>query len=202
MTTIESEPYAWPFDGVMDGARMALVVCGAQRTWRDRSRSIDAVVGVLATMATAVRDAGGLVVAVRHGAPAVGRRPSALTDGCGAGGTLFADYLGEPTEVVDACGLNGFHGSKLDERLRLDGRDHLILGGLGAEATVDSTLRSANDRGYECLVLTDGCAPLDLDTGQRALASVTMSGGIFGAIAPSSSLLAAIGHRSTPGNNP
>ncbi len=188
----DADPYPWPFDGPVAGERTALVVCGAHRVWRDRSHRIDEVRSVLAQVADALRAAGGTVVALRHCAPARGRRPSLLTEGCGAGATLVADELGEPTEVVDAAGLNGFHGSRLDELLRLTGRDHLVFGGFGAEATVDSTLRAANDRGYECLVLTDACAPLDLDTGPRALASVTMSGGIFGAIAPSSALLAAL----------
>ena len=59
--------------------------------------------------------------------------------------------------------------------------DHLVLAGYASEVTVDSTVRTLNDRGFECLVLSDGCAPLDADLGARALRSLTMSGGIFGA---------------------
>lgn len=53
----------------------------------------------------------------------------------------------------------------------------LWLGGPGA-----STLTSANDRGYECLLLTDACAALAEQTRKGALSTVTMSGGIFGAV--------------------
>src|SRR5206468_5457058 len=94
--------------------------------------------------------------------------------------------------VVDATGVDGFHGGPLDDVLRARGVDHLILGGFGHEAAVDSTLRSANDRGYECLVLTDGVAPFDDDLGAHALSSVTMSGGIFGAVGTSVELLSAL----------
>jgi nicotinamidase-related amidase len=72
------------------------------------------------------------------------------------------------------------------------------MAGYGAEATVDSTLRSANDRGYECLVLTDAVAPFHDALGARALASVTMSGGIFGAIGTSADLLGALATPVTP----
>ena len=53
----------------------------------------------------------------------------------------------------------GFFGSALDVELRRRGIDRLAVGGLGLESAVDSTLGAANDRGYECLTLTDAVAP-------------------------------------------
>jgi nicotinamidase-related amidase len=97
-----------------------------------------------------------------------------------------------------AHGLNGFFGSPLDATLRRLGIDRLVLTGFGAEATLDTTLRGANDRGYECLVLTDAYAPFDHDTAKHALSSVTMSGGIFGAIGTSADLLSALSTEPTP----
>jgi nicotinamidase-related amidase len=94
--------------------------------------------------------------------------------------------------VVDATGIDGFYGSGLDQELRDRRLDTLVLAGYGGEATVSSTLRSANDRGYECLTLVDGVAMFDPVTGVSTLHSITMSGGIFGAIAPSAALLAAL----------
>jgi nicotinamidase-related amidase len=67
-----------------------------------------------------------------------------------------------------------------------------VFVGYGAEAAVDSTLRSANDRGYECLTLIDAVAPFDPDTGRHALSSITMSGGIFGAIATTDAFIDAL----------
>jgi Isochorismatase family len=64
-----------------------------------------------------------------------------------------------------------------------------LMAGFGAEVTVDCTLRTANDQGYECLVLVDAYAPFDRSTGDHALSSVTMSGGIFGALGTTTALL-------------
>src|SRR5439155_15632147 len=96
--------------------------------------------------------------------------------------------------VVDAAGVNGFYGGPLDQELRSRGVDSLVLCGFGAEAAVSSTRRAANDRGYECLTLTDASAPFDAVLGRYDLRSITMSGGVFGAIAPSDALLAALAH--------
>ena len=61
------------------------------------------------------------------------------------------------------------------------------------EAGVHSTLRSANDRGYECLLITDACSLLDPDLGEASAKTVTMSGGIFGAIGYTKDVLDALG---------
>jgi nicotinamidase-related amidase len=147
------------------------------------------VLTTIERLASAVRGVGGTVVAVRHTAATAAQHriglPPARED---PGWQLF------PTTtvfdlVVDAAGVNGFTGSPLDGMLRSVGVDHLLLTGFGAEAPVDSTLRAANDRGYECLVVTDAVAPFDVVTGAAALSSVTMSGGIFGALATSAEVL-------------
>jgi nicotinamidase-related amidase len=84
--------------------------------------------------------------------------------------------------VVDATGVDGFFGSNLDALLRRWGCTHLAMAGFGLEGPVHSTLRSANDRGYECLLLADACAAMGEQTRRGALSTVTMSGGIFGAV--------------------
>jgi nicotinamidase-related amidase len=91
--------------------------------------------------------------------------------------------------VVAAGGIDGFWASPLDDVLRSAGRDLLVLSGAGYETTVHSTLRSANDRGYECLTLTDGSAPGQPELAGAATSSICMSGGIFGAVAPSAALI-------------
>jgi nicotinamidase-related amidase len=60
-------------------------------------------------------------------------------------------------------------------------------------------MRDANDRGYECLLLTDCTGATDTGNYVAALKMVTMQGGVFGAIAPAQALLdvfAAVGSRS------
>jgi nicotinamidase-related amidase len=190
----DTDPYPWPYDGSLDGRRLALLVAGSQPHWLARSSGATEVLATLTDLATAVHRVGGIVVALRHGRPhalaAVGRRP-ALPE-VGSDG-WHACLVGLDADlVVDTTGLNGFHGSGLDGLLRGLGRDHLLLGGFCAEITLDTTLRGANDRGYECLVVTDACAFAEPALGRHALSSVTMSGGIFGALGTTESVVGAL----------
>lgn len=93
---------------------------------------------------------------------------------------------------VRSAGLDGFFGSRLDELLRRAGRTHLVLVGTWLETSVHSTMRSANDRGYECLLLTDATAAWDPDLVTGAVSTIEMSGGIFGAVSTSAALLEAL----------
>jgi nicotinamidase-related amidase len=123
---------------------------------------------------------GGLVVAVAHrgGVPLGRPTPSAVT--------------------VRADGLDGCFGGPLEPELRRRGRTHLLVAGLGLEGPVHSTLRSLNDRGYECLLVADACAPLDPAVAPAAAAMVTMSGGIFGAVGTVTPILRALTARHAP----
>ena len=189
----DTVPYAWPYDGELRGATSALVVCGAQRGLAAMSDPADVTLEALRALADAVRSAGGDVVWVRHGhrATAGPARPSALPVRGGAGWELI-DTPAVDDVVVDASGWDGCYASELEHLLRDLGVAHVALGGLASELTVDSTVRTLNDRGFECLVLTDGCAPTHPEMGRRAHHSLTMSGGIFGALGTSGDLAAAI----------
>jgi nicotinamidase-related amidase len=104
----------------------------------------------------------------------------------GAGDAVFEP---SPDDLVVTCtGMSGFAGGPLDLRLRALARDHVAVGGLGLETAVYSTLGGANDRGYEGLALADASAAHDPATAARALSSITMSGGIFGAVGTTSDL--------------
>ncbi len=184
-----SNPYPWPYDGVVDGKRLALVVVGAQPAWVQRSVGADLVLATIERLALAIRGVGGSVVAVRHAAATAAQHRIGLPPAREGPGWELCATTAIFDQVVDAAGINGFTGSPLDGALRSGGVDHLVLAGFGAEAPVDSTLRAANDRGYECLVVTDAVAPFDPVTGAAALSSVAMSGGIFGALATSAELL-------------
>jgi nicotinamidase-related amidase len=191
-----TKPYPWPFDGDLDPTRTVLLRCGWQHHWADISHDVDAVVLSLARVADAVNHAGGLVVDIRHGwltPPKIAPRVGLPLVGS-VGWRLYGSH--GPVDgrgvTIDAAGLDACYGSRLEHHLQAAGRDRVVLGGFAAEATVDSTIRTLNDRGFECLIVRDGCAPIDRQLLERALHSTTMSGGIFGAVGETDAVVAAL----------
>ena len=75
--------------------------------------------------------------------------------------------------------------------LRTKGITHLVLTGITTDVCVHTTMREANDRGYECLVLSDCTGATELGNHVAALRMVTMQGGVFGCVATSDAVLAA-----------
>ncbi|MGI5221038.1 biuret amidohydrolase [Nocardia sp. CA-290969] len=102
-----------------------------------------------------------------------------------------APIPGEP--IVDKPGKGAFYATDLDLLLRSAGITHLVLTGITTDVCVHTTMREANDRGYECLVLSDCTGATEKKHHEAALSMVTMQGGIFGAVATSDQLLAALG---------
>jgi biuret amidohydrolase len=180
-----TRPYPWPYDGILDPRRLALVVAGAQAWWADRTVDADEALASLRATAKVVRDAGGVVVFLRHHPGPPGPRKGEVGD------ELVVSQAADDV-VVDCTGMSGFSGSQLDGELRRRGIDRLAVGGLGLETAVYSTLGAANDRGYECLALADASAFHDAGVGPRALASITMSGGIFAAVGTTTALCDAL----------
>jgi biuret amidohydrolase len=103
----------------------------------------------------------------------------------------LAPRAGEP--IIDKPGKGSFYATDLDLLLRRGGIANLVITGITTDVCVHTTMRDANDRGYECLLLSDCCAATDRGNHEAALKMVKMQNGVFGAVSTSAALLEALG---------
>lgn len=171
------------------------------------------VVAPLQGLIAAARDAGILVIHTREGhlpdlsdcPPAKRLRgaPSKRIGDPGAFGRILIrgeyghDIVDElapiPGEVViDKPGKGAFYATELQEVLEAAGITQLLVTGVTTEVCVHTTVREANDRGYECLVVSDCVGSYFPEFQRVGLGMVAAQGGIFGWVADSAAVVPAL----------
>jgi nicotinamidase-related amidase len=195
---------------VIDMQRDFLLPGGFGETLGNDVSQLASVVPPLQRVLAACRDAGLMIIHTREGPepdqsdlPAAKHRrgqPSLRIGDPGRYGRILIrgeyghDIVDElaplPGEtVIDKPGKGSFYGTDLQTILTDAGITHLIVTGVTTEVCVHTTVREANDRGYDALVLSD-CVGSYFPEFQRAgLAMIAAQGGIFGWVADSDALL-------------
>ena len=216
---VEANPFAYDFDidttalVLIDMQRDFIEPGGFGETLGNDVALLEAIVPATQTMLKAWRDAGGLVVHTReaHEADLSDCPPAKLNRGNptlrigdagpmgrilvkGEPGNQIIDALA-PVEgelVIDKPGKGMFYATGLHETLQARGITHLLFGGVTTEVCVQTSMREANDRGYDGLLLEDCTESYFPAFKAAAIDMIRAQGAIVGWTAPSDAVLTAL----------
>ena len=218
MLTIAARPYAYPFDPahtavvLIDMQRDFLEPGGFGAMLGNDVSTLQRIVPACRQLLALARRHGMRIIHTQeaHDAQLADCPPSkkargGLSCGIGDAGPLgrvlvvgepgagfVAELQPQPGEtVLRKPGKGAFHATGLDAMLHAQGITHLLIGGVTTEVCVQTTMREANDRGYECLLVEDCAASYFPQFHAAVVEMVVAQGGIVGWAASLASLEAA-----------
>jgi biuret amidohydrolase len=229
--SVAASPYPWPINGWIEPARAAILIIDMQADFCAPGGYMDSMgfdttplrapIKPIGNVLEAARAAGLMVIHTRQGyradhadfpefrrvrnryrGAAPGQDGPSLVRGT-PGWEIIDELAPAPGEaIVDKRANGAFHGTDLADLLMARGISQLAFCGNTIDVCVHTTLRDANDRGFECLLLADCCGCVDPALHAAAVEMVTIEDGVFGCSATSVDFVAAFGGQHRPARSP
>jgi biuret amidohydrolase len=226
MPTVDAQPYDYVFEPertalvIIDMQRDFIEPGGFGAALGNEVDRLSPIVPAVATLLAAFREAGLSIVHTKEchrpdlsDCPPAKRRRGRGSMGIGDHGPMGRILIeGEPGNdfvpqlqpwpgevVISKPGKGAFYATSLGDELQSRGITHLMLTGVTTEVCVQTTMREANDRGYECLLVEDGTESYFPHFKAATLEMIRAQGGIVGWTASTEQILRALGASIVPG---